>query len=94
MNYEHFAFRSRHHFSTFCFALFLLSLRCRGVTNGSNFWYRQMTVWHFPNEEQWRLAWEAAHAVYASEIDPSEELLCQALLWQARAICIKDNDQN
>ena len=53
-----------------------------------------MTVWHFPNEEQWRLAWEAAHAVYAEDIDPSEELLCQALLWQARSICIKDNDQN
>jgi hypothetical protein len=53
-----------------------------------------MTVWRFPNEEQWRLAWEAAHAVYASESDPSEEILCQALLWQVRSICIKDSDQN
>jgi len=52
-----------------------------------------MTAWRFPNEKQWQLAWEAAHAVYASEIDPSEEILCQALLWQARAICIKDDDQ-
>jgi hypothetical protein len=53
-----------------------------------------MTAWRFPNQEQWQLAWEAAHAVYAEDIDPSEELLCQALLWQARSICIKDDDQS
>jgi hypothetical protein len=53
-----------------------------------------MTAWQFPSKEQWQEAWEAAHAVYASEIDPSEDVLCQALLWQARAICYKDNEQN
>ena len=53
-----------------------------------------MTVWQFPSKEQWQEALEAAHAVYASEIDPSEDVLCQALLWQARSICIKDNEQN
>ena len=51
-------------------------------------------IWRFPSQLQWQEAWEAAHAVYASEIDPGEEILCQALLWQARAICIKDDDQN
>ncbi len=51
-------------------------------------------TWQFPSQEQWLLAWESAHAVYASEIDPGEDVLCQALLWQARAICYKDNEQN
>lgn len=53
-----------------------------------------MTVWQFPSKEQWQEAWEAAHAVYSSEINPSDELLCQALLWQARFICLKENEQN
>jgi hypothetical protein len=48
-----------------------------------------MTVWQFPSKEQWQEAWEAAHAVYAEDLDPSDELLCRALLWQARSICIK-----
>lgn len=40
------------------------------------------------------MAWEAAHAVYAEDMDPSDELLCQALIWQARSICMKDDDQS
>jgi hypothetical protein len=51
-----------------------------------------MSDWQFPCKEQWLMAWEAAHAIYAEDIDPSDELLCQALLWQARAICLKHND--
>jgi hypothetical protein len=53
-----------------------------------------MTVWQFPTKEQWLLAWESAHVVYAEDMDPSEDVLCQALLWQARAICYKDNEQS
>lgn len=51
-------------------------------------------TWQFPSKEQWQDAWEAAHAVYSSEIDPNDQLLCQALLWQARFICIKEDDQS
>jgi hypothetical protein len=53
-----------------------------------------MTSWQFPSKEQWQDAWEAAHAIYTEDIDPCDELLCQALLWQARSICLKENDQN
>ena len=53
-----------------------------------------MTSWQFPSKEQWLQAWEAAHVVYAEDVDPDESVLCQALLWQARAICYKDNDQS
>lgn len=53
-----------------------------------------MTKWKFPSKEQWEQAWQSAHAVYAEEIDPSEDVLCQALLWQARAICQTPNEQN
>jgi hypothetical protein len=53
-----------------------------------------MTSWQFPSKEQWLMSWEAAHAIYAEDIDPCDELLCQALLWQARSICLKENDQD
>jgi hypothetical protein len=53
-----------------------------------------MTSWQFPSKEQWLQAWEAAHVVYAEDVDPDESVLCQALLWQARAICYKDDDQS
>ena len=52
-----------------------------------------MTAWQFPSKEQWQEAWEAAHAVYAEDLDPCDELLCQALLWQAQSICLKEDDQ-
>jgi hypothetical protein len=51
-----------------------------------------MTTWKFPTKQDWLLAWEAAHSVYAEEVSPSDEILCQALLWQARATCLKPND--
>jgi hypothetical protein len=53
-----------------------------------------MTSWQFPSKEQWLMSWEAAHAVYSQDTDPSDELLCQALLWQARSICLKEDEQS
>ena len=53
-----------------------------------------MTTWQFPSKEQWLTAWEAAHCVYAEDADPDDSVLCQALLWQARAICCKHNEQS
>lgn len=52
-----------------------------------------MTSWKFPTKDEWLLAWQSAHAVYAENIDPGDELLCQALLWQARATCMEHNDE-
>jgi hypothetical protein len=53
-----------------------------------------MNSWKFPTKEDWLLAWQAAHSVYAEHVDPSDELLCQALLWQAKAICMKPSDKS
>lgn len=56
--------------------------------------YPEMTTWQFPSKEQWVQAWQSAHAVYASEIDPDDHMLCQALLWHARAVCQQKNEKS